>query len=312
MTERVLVTGGTGFVGSHLVAALSSLGHDVVVLTRRRERARHLLPLPTVRVVEGDPYEATTLGRYLRDSTAAINLVGILHERGRETFDRAHVELPRVLCAACRNSGVRRILHMSAQNAGVDASSRYLRTKASGEDVVAQSGLAWTLFRPSLIFGRGDGFLNLFAALARWLPVIPLAGASTRFQPIFVGDVADCFARALVDDSTIEKRYGLCGPTIYTLAELVRYAADVSGHPRPIAALGPQLADLQARVMERLPGSLLTRDNLASMQRDSVCEGTVAETFGIAPVALEAVAPDYLAAHSQTSRFDLFRAHGGR
>jgi len=309
---RVLVAGGTGFVGSHVVARLSADGHDVVVLTRRRERARHLLLLPTVSVVEADPHDPATYARCTDQVSAMINLVGILHERGRQTFERVHVEFPRMLAAACRRAGIERIVHMSALCAAPDAASAYLRSKAAGEAVIAQSGLAATIFRPSVIFGREDTFLNLFARLARWFPVIPLAGANARFQPVFVGDVAVCFSRALVDDETIGRRYSLCGPRSYTLEALVRYVAETSGHPRPIVPLSAALATLQARMMEWMPGPLLTRDNLASMRHDSVCEGPFPREFGIVPTALEAIAPGYLAPVALHSRFDLFRAHDGR
>jgi uncharacterized protein YbjT (DUF2867 family) len=312
MTQRVLVTGGAGFVGRHVVARLSAAGHDVIVLTRARERARDLFLLPTVRVVEADPFDAAVLARWTHHATAAINLVGVLHQRGRDTFERVHVEFPRALLAACRKAGVPRILHMSALAATADAASRYLRSKAAGEAVVADSGLAWTIFRPSVIFGRGDTFLSLFARLAHVFPVIPLAGANARFQPVFVGDVAECFARALVDDETAGRRYSLCGPKAYTLHELVSYVAETSGHPRPIVALGPGLARMQARVMEWLPGPLLTRDNLASMQHDSVCEGPFPPEFGITPTPIEAIAPEYLAPAARRSRFDTFRANSGR
>jgi NADH dehydrogenase len=310
--HRVLVIGGSGFVGRHLVAGLSAAGHEAIVLTRRRERARHLLLLPTVSVVEADPYDPATLARRARDVTAVVNLAGILHEHGRDTFERVHVDLPRALAVACRGAGVARILHMSALGARPDAASRYLRSKAAGEAVIAESATAWTIFRPSVIFGPEDTFLNLFAKLARWFPVIPLAGAHARFQPVHVGDVATCFARALADDETAGARFALCGPKVYTLAELVRYVGETTGHPRPVIALGPGLSNLQARVMECLPGPLLTRDNLASMQHDSVCDGPFPPEFGITPAALEAIAPDYLAPRSRHSRFDLFRAHGGR
>ena len=310
--ERVLVTGGSGFVGARLVAKLASDGHDVVVLTRRRERARDLLPLPTVRVVEGDASDAATLARWAASATSAVNLVGILHERGRDTFERVHVEFPRTFVGACRNAGVSRIVHMSALAASPDAASAYLRSKAAGEAVIADSGLEWTIFRPSVIFGPGDSFLSLFAKLAQMFPVIPLACARARFQPVFVGDVAECMARALVDDATIGERYALCGPKAYTLEELVSYAAQTSGHPRPIVPLGPAVATLQARVMELLPGPLLTRDNLASMQHDSVCEGGFPRAFDLAPTPVEAIAPEYLAPFSLHSRFDTFRARDGR
>ena len=310
--QRVLVLGGSGFVGRHVLNALAAAGHFAVVLTRRRSRARHLLLLPTVQVVEGDPYDAATLARHARGMTVAINLVGVLHEHSRATFERAHVELPRALAVACRTAGVARLLHMSALGAAADAPSRYLRSKADGEAAVAASGVAATIFRPSVIFGREDTFLNLFAKLARWFPVLPLAGASARFQPIYVGDVAACFERALDDNETIGQRYSLCGPKVYTLAELVRYVAETIGHPRPVVPLGTRLSTLQARVMELLPGSLLTRDNLASMQVDNVCDGAFPDRFGVVPAALEAIAPEYLAPRAQHSRFDLFRAHGGR
>jgi uncharacterized protein YbjT (DUF2867 family) len=312
MTQRVLVAGGAGFVGRHVVANLAGAGHDVVVLTRSRERARDLILLPTVRVVEADPFDPAVLARWTRDATAAINLVGILHPRGRDTFERVHVDFPRALLAACAKAGVARILHMSALAAMPDAASAYLRSKAAGEALVAESGLAWTIFRPSVIFGRGDTFLSLFARLANAFPVIPLAGANARFQPVFVGDVAECFARALVDDETMGRRYSLCGPKAYSLQELVSYVAHTSGHPRPIVALGPGLAQLQARVMEWLPGPLLTRDNLASMQHDSVCEGPFPPEFGIAPTPVEAIAPEYLAPLARHSRFDSFRANSSR
>jgi NADH dehydrogenase len=309
---RVLVLGGSGFVGRYVVAQLAAAGHSVVVLTRHRARARHLLLLPTVEVVEADPYDAATLARNARGMTAAVNLVGILHERGRTTFARAHVELPRLLVNACRSAGIARVLHMSALGARADAPSAYLRSKAEGETVVAGSGLATTIFRPSVIYGREDAFLNLFARLAQWFPVLPLAGANARFQPVWVGDVATCFVRALVDNETIGARYDLCGPTVYTLAELVRFVADASGNPRAVIALGPGLSSLQARVMERLPGALLTRDNLASMQVDNVCDAGFPARFGIEPARLEAIAPEYLAPRAQHSRYDDFRARSGR
>ena len=312
MAQRVLVLGGSGFLGGHLVAKLSADGHEVIVLTRRRNGARDLFLLPTVRVVEGDLHDAATLARWTANATAAINLIGTLHEHGRDTFERVHVDVPRALVAACRNAGVSRVLHVSALAASAEAASAYLRSKAAGEAVIADSGLASTIFRPSVIFGRGDSFLNLFARLAQMFPVIPLACARARFQPVFVGDVAACIARALVDDDTIGERYPLCGPKAYTLEELVNYVAETSGHPRPILPLGPALANLQARVMELLPGPLLTRDNLASMQHDSVCDGPFPREFDITPTPVEAIAPEYLAPIALRSRFDTFRSQSGR
>ena len=310
--QRVLLLGGSGFVGRHLAAKLAAAGHDIVVITRRRERARHLLLLPTIEVVEGDPYDRAALARCAAGATAAVNLVGVLHERGRQSFERAHVELPGLLVAACKSAGITRLLHMSALGAGADAPSRYLQSKAAGEAVIAASGLAWTLFRPSVIFGPEDTFLNLFARLSRLLPVIALAGANARFQPVYVGDVAACMAAALGDDETSGQRYDLCGPRVYTLEQLVRYVGEVVGAKRPILPLGPALSSLQARVMEWLPGPLLTRDNLLSMQRDNVCDCSFPSRFGIAPSPIEAIAPGWLAPASRISRFDIYREQSGR
>ncbi len=212
--------------------------------------------------------------------------------RVRGDFDRVHVELPRKLIAACRDGAVPRLLHMSALNADPQGPSRYLRSKGEAEALVAASGLQWTIFQPSIIVGREDSFLNLFAKLQQLLPVIALACAEARFQPVAVDDVANAYVRALGDDATHGQRYPLCGPKVYTLRQLVAYVGELTGYRRPIVALGPGLSKLQASVLERLPGKLMSRDNLASMQRDSVCDCPFPPLFGGPPVALEAIAAD--------------------
>ncbi|HVO89656.1 MAG TPA: complex I NDUFA9 subunit family protein [Casimicrobiaceae bacterium] len=311
MTARhnVLVLGGSGFVGRHVVARLVAASHRVTVVTRRIAQGRHLLLLPTVDVVEADPYDLASLTRLAHGMTVAINLVGIIHEAGRQTFERAHVELPRLLVAACRAAGVSRLLHMSALTASEHAPSKYLRSKAAGEKVVTDSSLGWTIFRPSVIFGREDSFLNLFARLLHKLPIVPLAGADARFQPVYVGDVAECFATALELDATIANAYELCGPRQYTLRELVKYVGVVSGAERPIVPLGPGLAKLQALALEMLPGKMMTRDNLASMRCDNVCSGAFPPIFRMTPTTLEAIAPEYLSPEALHSRYDYYRAH---
>ena len=311
-TARVLVLGGSGFVGRHVVARLVATGCSVVVPTRYRERARHLILLPTVDVIEADIHDPLALEQLAAGAGAAINLVGILNETRRGDFERAHVELARKLVDACRAMRVARLLHMSALNAGVKAPSRYLRTKGEAEALVADSDLAWTIFQPSVIFGREDSFLNMFARLERFLPVMALARADARFQPVYVGDVADAFVHALDDDRTHRMRYPLCGPKVYTLRELVTYAGELTGYDRPIASLGPALSKLQARVLELLPGKLLSRDNLASMELDNVCDCDFPAVFGSNPTALEAVAPAYLTPAATRSRYSGLRAQGGR
>jgi NADH dehydrogenase len=315
----VVVFGGSGFIGSHLVARLSELGVRVVVPTRRYERAKHLIFLPRVEVVEADIGDDATLRRLLLQKDAAINLVGLLHSRRGtpygEDFKRAHVELPRRIVAACAQQGVTRYLHVSALGAAVDGPSMYLRSKADGEVAArAEASVAATIFRPSVVFGEGDTFLNTFARLQRFLPFVPLAGAETDFQPVYVGDVAQAFGAALAEPRTRHQVYELGGPQIYPLAELVRLAGKYSHHPRPVFGIPDSLARLQAALFELLPGApLISRDNLDSMKVDSVVDpaiqATTAAALGITPTSLEAVAPRYLSA---SERFDDFRSRAGR
>ena len=163
-----------------------------------------------------------------------------------------------------------------------------------------------------MIFGPEDSFLNMFAKLARILPVIALPGAKVRFQPVYVGDVADCFVRALDLDVAIGRTYPLCGPRIYTLAELVRYVSETIDRPRPVIGMPDSMARLQATVLEYLPGGLMSRDNLKSMSRDSVCGCDFPPEFGVTPTALEAIAPGYLSPDAIKGRYDGYRKHGGR
>ena len=310
--KRVVVLGGSGFVGRHLVAQLSVAGHQVVVPTRRREAAKHLILLPTVDVVEADVHDAAALPKLLRGATGVVNLIGILNESGGNTFARAHVALAANVVAACKASGVRRLVQMSGLHADAAGPSNYLRSKGEAEALVKASGLEWTIFRPSVIFGREDSFLNMFAKLVRVLPVVALAAPDARFAPVYVGDVAHCMARALAEDFVSGASYDLCGPKIYTLRELVRYVGEVTGSLRPIIPLGPRLSRLQATLLEFLPGQLMSRDNLASMQQDSVCDCPFPPVFGLTPTALEAIAPAYLAPASMRSYYDRYRASSGR
>jgi uncharacterized protein YbjT (DUF2867 family) len=289
--QNFLVVGGSGFVGRHLVAALAARGARVTVPTRRRERAKHLILLPTVDVVEADWREAGTLARLAEGRDAVVNLAGILHGPG---FKLAHVELAQAVVNACHVAGVKRLLHMSALGADPAAPSEYLRSKGIGEQaVLAADDLESTVFRPSVIFGPEDAFLNLFARIASLLPVIALASPDARFQPVYVGDVVKAMFAALESRDAAGRRYDLCGPRQYTLRELMEFACAVRGHRRLIIGLPDALAYLQAWSMEFLPWPLLTRDNLRSMQVPSVCDCEF--PFGIQPVALEVAAPAWLA-----------------
>jgi uncharacterized protein YbjT (DUF2867 family) len=311
-TQRIVVVGGTGFVGRHVVARLASAGHRVVVPTRRRETAKHLILLPTVDVVEVDVHDPRALAALLADADAVINLVGILNESAGATFAGAHVELTRKVIAACAGAGVTRLLHMSALGADAAGPSLYQQSKGKAEELVMASPLRWTIFRPSVIFGPGDSFLSLFARLSRLLPVIALAAPDARFAPIFIGDVAHCIVTALDDEVTQMGRYDLCGPKVYTLREIVRYVGEVTGAVRPIMPLNAALSKLQAFMLEHAPGKLMSRDNLRSMSVDNVCDCPFPAVFGITPVTLESIAPGYLSPASMRHPFDVYRAHGGR
>jgi NADH dehydrogenase len=313
--SRILLLGGSGFIGRHLTQALVELGHSVLVPTRRRERAKHLITLPTVEVVEADVHDSATLERLLKGCDAAINLVGILHGQpgvpyGPE-FARVHVELPQKIVDACRKTRVQRLLHMSALQARPDGPSEYLRSKGEGEARVlaAQKELAVTVFRPSVVFGPDDRFLNLFAMLQRWLPVMFLGCAQARFKPVYVGDVVRCFTRALEDRASFGAHYDLCGPKVYTLRELVQWAGKTSGHPRPVVDLSQRLSYLQAWTLELLPGKLMSRDNVRSMQVASVSDAPL--PFGLQPTPLEAAASSLRGTEPRT-RYDAFRHTAGR
>jgi uncharacterized protein YbjT (DUF2867 family) len=306
--ERVVLVGGSGFVGSAIANRLSEACITVIVPTRRASRASHLLPLPTVDVVEADVHDPATLARLVAGADAVVNLVGILHSRGGSPygpdFARAHVELPRKLVAACRAAGVPRLVHISALGAAADGPSEYQRSKAAGEAAVREGGAApaWTILRPAVMFGPGDHFLNLFARLSKLLPVLPLAGAQTRFQPVFVDDVAAVVWRCLCDGAAAGETYELAGPHVYTLRALVEYVSDVAGAPRPIIPLPEGLAMLQAAVMELAPSPMMSRDNVRSMRVDNVATGAPLP-FGMTPTPLEAVAPTYIGDSSPRARY---------
>lgn len=309
--ESICVIGGSGFVGRQICERLTAAGYRLRVPTRNRERAKALFLLPTVDVVEADVHDAQALAAVICGCDAVINLVGVLHDgRGRGSFAQAHVELARTVVAACRAAGVRRLLQMSALAAATDAPSAYLRSKGEAERIVRDSGLDWTIFRPSVIFGPGDSFLNLFALLSRLMPVLALASPNAKFQPVYAGDVAEAFARALTDRRSYGCSYELCGPRRYTLRELVSWVGRVTGRPRPVIGLGATLSYCQALAMELLPVKLMTRDNLRSMQVDSVSDQVF--PFGIRPRALEALAPDWLCENNPRAAYDQMRSRAGR
>jgi NADH dehydrogenase len=314
--QAIAIIGGSGFIGSHLVNALVELGKDVRIATRRRYNARHLTLLP-IDVIETDVFDPVELARFVENADAVINLVGVLHSwRGNPygpEFAKAHVELPMKIAAACEGKGVHRLIHMSAIGADPKGPSMYLRSKGDGEKTVRQAALATTIFRPSVVFGPEDAFLNKFAFLQRVFPVIPLAMPDAKFQPVYVGDVAKAIVNTLDLDAACGRTYELGGPTVYRLEQLVKLCGDIIGRHARIIRLPDALARLQAMTFEMAPGEpVITRDNLDSMKVESVLSGPLAPELGLEPASIETIAPVYLTGASMRSRFNTFRASAGR
>ena len=314
--QRIAILGGTGFIGSHLVCALTGRGYRTRVFTRRRERNRHLLVIPECELVELDVHAGDALGAGLAGCDAALNLVGILNPRGC-SFHDAHVALPEKLVRACREQGVARLLHMCALRANGAGPSEYLRTKAEGETRAlrgAGGAVGVTSLRPSVVFGPGDSFFNRFATLLAMSPgLFPLACPQSKFAPVYAGDVVEAFIRCLEDASTAGRRIELAGPKVYTLRELVEYTADVSGLRRRVVGLSDSLSRLQAGILGCLPGPPFSLDNYLSLQVDSVLTGENGlDTLGITPTEVERIAPTYLGPRNRARRYRDFRATAGR
>ncbi|MFZ4480391.1 MAG: complex I NDUFA9 subunit family protein [Rhodoferax sp.] len=315
--KNVLVLGGTGFVGTQVCEKLACQGWLVTVATRQKSNASHLLHLPRLSVVEVDVHDRTALSQELVGQDAVVNLVAIL-QGTQAAFEMVHVELPGELARACIAAGVRQVVHISAVGANaqqpLSAPSMYLRSKGQGEAALMQAAnsgrtpaFELTILRPSVIFGAKDKFLNVFAQLQQALPLMPLAGASARFQPVWVDDVASAVLLSLRPDDNAApaapaRVLEACGPDVFTLRELVQLSARLAGirdgRGRPVLALPDWLGRLQAILMEMLPGEpLMSRDNLDSMRIDNVASGKVPglQALGIDAAALCTVAPAYLA-----------------
>ena len=315
--KRVVIVGGSGFIGSAIANRLCEAGVKVLIPTRRRSRAGHVLLLPNADVVETDVHDPAALARLFEDADAVINTVGVLHSRPGTPFGpdfaRAHVELPQKIVTACRTAGVARLVHISALGADANGPSEYQRSKAAGEHAIEAAGpdIAWTILRPSVVFGRGDSFLNLFADLARMFPVLPLTGASCRFQPVYVEDVAEAVYQSLTRPDAAGQTFELAGPTVYTLRQLVEYVSALIGKPRPVLGLPEGIGMVQARLMEFAPQPLMSRDNVRSMKVDNIATGSP-QPFGMSPTALETVAPAWLGKAAPRAHYYPFRRHARR
>lgn len=310
-SKRICVLGGSGFVGKRVVEYLAKQGHSIKILTRHRERNREFLVLPSVKIISADVTDPQVLKEHFTDQDAVVNLIGILNESGRRTFQKIHVELARNVGDACVMKQVPRLLHMSALKADINGPSKYLRSKGEAENYLHKlDELNVTSFQPSVIFGPRDDFFNRFAKLLRIPPrhaPFPLACAKAKFAPVYVDDVADVFTKSLNEQRTFGQRYQLCGPKIYTLQELVKYTANVCDIRKPIIPLGNATSKMQARIMGFLPGKPFTMDNYLSTTIDSVCDDSFPALFDIVPTPLETVVPYYLGKRSLRNRYSDYR-----
>ncbi|HEY6511450.1 MAG TPA: complex I NDUFA9 subunit family protein [Burkholderiaceae bacterium] len=291
MARRVVVLGGTGFIGRAFAwrCAAHGLSIKLTLPTRALAHGADLRPLPGLDLVQADVHDDPTLLRLLASADAVVNLVGILHGSAAD-FDRVHGELPRRIGRIAREAGVAHLVHVSALGADAGAPSHYLRSKAAGEAALRDAGVPLTVLRPSVVFGAEDQFLNLFARMQALLPLIPLAGAHARMQPVWVRDVAQalwtCVERGVAAAGVFEA----AGPQVFTLAELVRLAGRRAGHRRLVWALPRALGEAQAWLLEHMPGpTLMSRDNLRSLQVDSVASERVPglDALGVRPASIE-------------------------
>jgi uncharacterized protein YbjT (DUF2867 family) len=310
--KKVLLLGGSGFIGASIADQLSSSGFFVTVPTRLRERAKHLLILPTIDIVEADIHDPASLLALVREHDAVINLIGILHG----DFEREHAEFPKLVAETCVKANVPRLLHMSALNADINGPSKYLQSRGRGEAnvlavVKANPELKVTMFQPSVVFGEHDKFLNMFVGLVKKFPFIPLGSADAKFQPVWVEDVARAFAQSLNQSETFGKTYPLVGPKVYTLQQLIEFVIALTGKARLVIGLGKGLSMLQASVFEFLPGKLITRDNVRSMSLPNISPTPFPAIFGTAS-DMETVVSTYMRDGTGREKYQALRNHAGR
>lgn len=303
--HKVCVLGGTGFIGREVVARLDGRGHEVKVLTRNPARSREMKVLPSMRLVRADVHDEAVLAREFDGCDVVVNLVGILNERGLgrgsgEEFRRVHTDLPQKVVRACRRAGVRRYLHMSGLKADSQRGpSHYLRSKGLAEDYLREhctdGGPEYVIFKPSVVFGPGDAFVNNFAGILKLTPgVLPLACADAKFAPVYVGDVADAFVECLERRDAVGQAYELCGPDIMTLGEIVRMTARILGLRRVVVPLPRSLSRVQAAVMDYVPGKPFSTDNFLSATLDSTCDCDGLAALGIERTPMRGTIEKYL------------------
>lgn len=317
MTRRLItVFGGSGFIGRHLIGRLAKQGHRIRAAVRRPNEALFLKPMGDVGQVQ--PIQANvrnrqSVARALDGADAAVNLVGILHQAGRQRFATVQAEGAGIIAEEAARAGVRHLVHVSAIGADAGSASKYAQSKAVGEALVREAFPTATILRPSIVFGPEDGFFNRFAGLAKRLPFLPLIGGATRFQPVFVGDVAEAIARCLGDGPSSPdvagRTFELGGPRVYSFRELLRLMMDEIAVHRPLLPVPFPLATVQAFFLQALPNPPLTVDQVRLLKHDNVVseDAPSLADLGIEPTPVETVIPSYLVRFRPHGQFSTYR-----
>lgn len=315
--KLVTVFGGSGFLGRYVVRALAREGYRIRVAVRRPDLAGHLQPLGSVgqiHAVQANLRYPASLAAAAQGSDVVVNLTGILYETGRQTFEAVQAFGAGAVAEAAAEAGVSRLVHVSAIGADEESEAEYARTKASGERQVHEAFATATILRPSIVFGPEDDFFNRFATMARYSPALPLiGGGSTRFQPVYVGDVAEAVVRCVSGQAQSGKTYELGGPEVFTFRELLEFILKETGRRRLLLPLPFGLARLKAQFLQLLPKPLLTVDQVTMLEVDNVVgsgavdAGLTLEGLGISPHTIEAIVPVYLERFRRAGQFDRHR-----
>ena len=313
-TKQAVLFGGTGFVGRYLTKSLTNNGWSVDVVTRRPHRHRDLLVMPTLKLKQIEEFTADSIASLMEEGHTVVNLIGILNESKRNSFEQIHTQLPKSIAGACIGKRVRRFVHVSSLGAHTEAPSAYLRSKAKAEEEIHKAvsqGLDAIILRPSVIFGRYDSFTNQFANLLKmafgfFLVVSP----ESKLQPVYVRDVVHCIVHAMNARETSRNSCDLAGPDVYTMKELIQLIDKMIGRHHKMIPLSASLSRLLATFLQFAPGKPLTPDNLLSLQVENIIDQEFPTPYGIQPSRFVDVAENWL--NPQSEPFDIYRTKAGR